>query len=151
MSGIIQDTSLWPLVVVRFTATEATDEDIERFFEEQRRMLACGERYVELVDTANVRFVMNAAQRRKFVEFLKETTDASSRLCIGLSVLVQGSLFRGAMQAVLWLFTPEMPVKMAPSLEACARHCREWMIEHDLPNRERAERHLLSLEQRRAV
>ncbi len=145
MARIEHDMSHWPLLIVRFPTGPTTDADIERFIAEQREMLTRNERFVELADARRAT-VLPATQRKLLADWLKESQRESARLCVGLSTVVPSSVIRGAMQAVLWLVTPPMPVKMGGTLEECAAHCRDWLVSADLPGRGRAEAYLAHLD-----
>lgn len=147
MSGILQDMSHWPLVIVGSGNTASTDEEIQRFIQDQKAMLARGERFVELADMTHAQ-MMNASQRRTLADWLKEAEGPSKRLCVGVSVVITNPLLRGGMQAVFWLASLSVPMKTAANLEEAVGHCRQWLREANVPDRERAERYFAMHERR---
>jgi hypothetical protein len=149
MGKIAQDDTCWPLVTVHFPATASSDEDIEAHIADQRALLEKRRRFVQIIDASQAP-VISARQRKRFSDWIKESEAMSRRYCLGLSTVVPNPIVRGAMQAVLWLVTPPMPVKMFGTLEECAEQCLLWLADANVEERERAEAKLRVLSRKRA-
>lgn len=149
MAKIEQDETCWPLVTVHFPSSETSDADIEEHITLQRALLERRRRFVQIIDASRAP-VISARQRKRFSDWIKESEAMSRRYCLGLATVVPNPIVRGALQAVLWLVTPPMPVKMFGTLEECADQCLTWLADANVEERERAEAKLRQLARRRA-
>lgn len=147
MSRIEHDETSWPLVVVRFPPSASSDEDIEQHIADQRRLLSRRQRFVQIIDASHAP-VISARQRKRFSEWIEESKLESKRYCLGLAAVVPNPIVRGAMQAVLWLVTPPMPVKMFARIEECAAQCQEWLESGHVEDRQKAAERLHEIRRR---
>ncbi len=106
---ISNDTSRWPLVVVRVDGAPTTREHVMEFIASQRAMLERNEAFVEIADAMDAR-VVSALERKLLADWLRESEVQAKSLCVAMGVLVSSPLVRGAMNAVLWLKSPDFPM-----------------------------------------
>ncbi|MFO0692871.1 MAG: hypothetical protein U0230_26670 [Polyangiales bacterium] len=139
MAAIQMDTSAFPFVFVRFPPENANDDEVRAHIEEQRRLLGRRKKLVMLVD-ASKPLSSSSVQRKLYADWLKESEALSREYCVGMAVVIGSPIIRGAMQAVLWLFTPPMPVVVCSSVAEGGRVCGDWMRRAGLPNAEAPER-----------
>lgn len=126
MAGIECDSSAFPFVHVRFAPDNASDAEVRAFIDEQRRLLERKQRFAMLVDASRLTS-SSAAQRRMYADWMRESEAPSKLYCLGMAVVMSSPIIRGAMQAVLWLFSPPVPIEVfARSDEARAR-IDEWL------------------------
>ena len=107
--GVVQmDVSRWPLVVARYPDV-LDDASQEAHFDDIRALLRRNERYAILLDLRRVSHGADAKQRRRYADFLEETSPDLARLCLGTAYLTESLLTRGVLTAVLWLKPPVYP------------------------------------------
>lgn len=117
MSGRIEtDFSQAPLVSVTIPSQRVTDDEILRFIEGQRQLLARRTKCLVLVDARNGH-VLPATQRKFFGDWLKESEAGTRRYIAGMAIVVDNALIRGALTAVLWLVEPACPTKIVATID----------------------------------
>ncbi|MCA9576864.1 MAG: hypothetical protein R3B40_18330 [Polyangiales bacterium] len=110
------DTSQYPFVLVTIPSQRVPDEEVLRFIEGQRQMLARRSKHLMLCDARNGH-AMPATQRKLFGDWLKESQASSGRYTAGMAIVVDNALIRGALTAVLWLVEPACPTKAVGTVE----------------------------------
>ncbi len=128
MSGTFNtDLNHYPVVVVTIPRQRVPDADVLSFIDGQREMLGRRTPHVLMCD-AREGHVMPATQRKMFGDWLKEAEPATRRYTAGMAIIVDNSLIRGALTAVLWVVEPACPTKAvatwaegADFLEECGR------------------------------
>lgn len=126
MAGPVCDTSEFPFVHVRYPPELATDAEVRAFIEEQRSIVNRKRRFVMLVDASQLAN-SSSVQRRMYAEWMREAEVPSRLYCVGMAVVLKNPILRGALQAVLWIFTPPTPIEAFGDLESAATRCHEWM------------------------
>lgn len=117
MSGRFEtDFSQMPLVSVTIPGQRVTDEEILRFIEGQRQLLARRTKHLVLVDARNGH-VLPATQRKLFGDWLKESEAGTRRYTSGMAIIVDNALVRGALTAVLWVVEPACPTKIVATVD----------------------------------
>ncbi len=109
------DTSLFPIVIVRFAETPMTDDEMHYMFAQWEKLFATAPtRYAVLLDSGRITTqMMTAAQRRAISEWEQRHAAETRRCNVGVAVLLQSSVVRGIYTAIRWLFpgvTPETSV-----------------------------------------
>jgi hypothetical protein len=79
-------------------------------------MLARRTKHLMLCD-ARSGHVMPATQRRLFGDWLSESSEASGRYTVGMAIVVDNALIRGALTAVLWVREPSCPTKAVATVD----------------------------------
>lgn len=133
MSGIECDSSAFPFVFIRFAPQNATDAEVKALIDEQRRLLGMRRRFVVLIDASRPTS-STSVHRRMYADWLKESEALSKLYCAAMVVVVANPVLRGAMQAVLWLFTPPTPIEIFGNVEEGARRTAELMRKEGLAN-----------------
>lgn len=110
------DLSRYPLVVVTIPGQRVADEEVLAFIQGQRDMLARRSKHLILCDARNAH-VMPATQRKLFGDWLSESAEASGRFSVGMAIVVDNALIRGALTAVLWVREPACPTKAVATLD----------------------------------
>lgn len=110
------DFTHYPLVVVTTPKQRTSDEEVLKFIEGQRGLLARRTKHLALCD-ARSGHAMPATQRKIFGDWLRESADASRRYTMGMAIVVDNALIRGALTAVLWVVEPTCPTKAVSTLE----------------------------------
>ncbi len=133
MAGPVCDTSEFPFVFVHFPPENATDAEVRALIDEQRRILQRKQRFVMLIDSSRPTS-SSSVQRRMYADWMREAEVPSRLYCAGMAVVLASPILRGAMQAVLWVFTPPMPVETFADIDDAARRCADWMRTESLAN-----------------
>ena len=137
---ITNDVSHWPLVVVRVDRGPATKEHVQAFVASQREMLTRREPFVEIADALDAA-VISAVERRMLADWLKESEAQAKPLCVAVGVLVSSPIIRGAMNAVLWIKSPEFPMHVCATEDEAVSFLsdavrKDGRIPHALPKLE---------------
>jgi len=82
--------------------------DQESFYEEFHRFSERDERAFFVHDLRGVQ-CMDAARRRRFVEWAKLHAPTARKLVVGYAVVIDSKLMAGVVTAVLWLMRPPGP------------------------------------------
>lgn len=139
MPGIVSDSSAFPFVFVRYAPENATDAEVRDFIADQRRILHMKRRFILLVDATRPTS-SSSTHRRMYADWMKEAEELSRLYCAGIVLVVSNPVMRGAMQAVLWFFTPPMPIVMVGTLEEAARRTTDMMRKEGMANADAPER-----------
>lgn len=139
MPGIHLDTGKFPFVFIRFAPENAMDDEVRWLIGEQRKMFERRQRFVMLVDASRPT-ASSPVQRRMYTNWMKESEPLSERYCAGMAIVIANPVMRGALQAVLWFFTPPVPVATFGTLREAAAHTAGWMRAEQMPNSLAAER-----------
>lgn len=110
------DLTHFPLVTVTIPGQRVTDEEILRFIDGQREMIGRRTKHLLLCD-ARAGHVAPATQRKMFGDWLKEAEEGTRRYTAGMAVVVDNSLIRGALTAVLWVVEPACPTKIVATMD----------------------------------
>jgi len=106
------DETRWPLVTIESPGgrdPESIDQD--SFYAEFHRFRARDERAFFIHDLRGVQR-MDAARRRRFVEWAKLHSPTARKLVVGYAVVVDSNLMAGVVTAVLWLMRPPAPMRV---------------------------------------
>lgn len=109
--GSFIDSSSWPICTVRFRDRKWTDEDVEVFLSELKATYDSGELHGMVVD-ARIHHLMNAAQRQRLVEYMKDYRPQAEALMKVMAVVVTSAMVRGAYTAVTWVYKPFWDIKL---------------------------------------
>jgi len=110
------DETRWPLVTIASPGgrdPEAIDQD--SFYEEFHRFSERNERAFFVHDLRGVQR-MDAARRRRFVEWAQLHSPTARKLIIGYAVVIDSKLMAGVVTAVLWLMRPPAPMRVFSNL-----------------------------------
>ena len=106
------DYSRWPLVVVPSAGNlDPALVNHESYYTEFDRFRLRGEPAYFLQDLRGVQR-LDAARRRRFVEFVEGNAEELREIVLGYAVLVDSKLMSGVVTAVLWLVQPPSPMKV---------------------------------------
>lgn len=133
MPGIESDSSAFPLVYVRYAPENATDAEVRDLIADQRRILGLRQRFVLLVDASRPSS-SSSVHRRMYADWMKEAEEPSKRFCAAIVLVLTNPIIRGAMQAVMWFFTPPMPIHTFGTLDEAARFASELMQKEGMSN-----------------
>jgi hypothetical protein len=106
------DETRWPLVIIPSPGgrdPESIDQD--SFYEEFHRFSERDEQAFFLHDLRGVQR-MDAARRRRFVQWAKLHSPTARRLVVGYAVVIDSKLMAGVVTAVLWLLRPPAPMRV---------------------------------------
>lgn len=106
------DETRWPLVIIASPGgrdPESIDQD--SFYAEFHRFSERDERAFFVHDLRGVQR-MDAARRRRFVQWSKLHSPTARKLIIGYAVVVDSKLMAGVVTAVLWLMCPPAPMRV---------------------------------------
>lgn len=109
------DYGRWPVIIVPSPGTvDPALVDSGSLYEEFERFFARREPAGFIHDLRGVQR-MDAARRRRFVEYVESHADLVRELVDGYAVLVDSKVMAGVVTAVLWLVPPPCPMKMFTS------------------------------------
>lgn len=112
MTGTIElDMTEWPLAKVVLPSEPVSTEELLRFVQTQRDMLAREELHGLICDARRT-IVMPPNQRRIFGEWLVEAEEATAKYTVRLGIVFSNPLIRGAMTAVMWIKKPACETKV---------------------------------------
>ncbi|MGB5694650.1 MAG: hypothetical protein WBM46_03275 [Polyangiales bacterium] len=106
------DVTRWPLVTIASPGArdpEAIDQD--SFYAEFHRFSERNERAFFIHDLRGVQR-MDAARRRRFVQWAQLHSPTARKLVIGYAVVIDSKLMAGVVTAVLWLMRPPAPMRV---------------------------------------
>jgi len=134
MSGRFEtDFSQDPFVSVTIPSQRVTDEEILRFIDGQRQMLARRTKHLVLCD-ARHGHVLPATQRKFFGDWLKESEAGTRRYVAGMAIVVDNALIRGALTAVLWVVEPACPTKIVGTIDEAMTFLTECGERANIPD-----------------
>lgn len=133
MAGIEIATKDFPFVFIRYAPQNATNAELEGLFGELRGLLERRERFVVLVDSSKPTST-SPMQRKMYADIMKELARPAEKYCAGIAVVIGNGVIRGAMQAVLWLYTPPTPLEVFGTFGPAVHKCAEWMRRESMPN-----------------
>ena len=114
----------WPLLVVEMSKAMNEDalNELRSGFE---RYFARGERYSLLSVTPRGAATPSAKERKAIADWTNSprVRQFSKELCVGSAAVVTNPLARGAITAMLWLWTPASPFKVVASIEEGLDYC----------------------------
>ena len=95
---------------------------------------ARSQRYAVITASPRTAPTPGPAERKLITDWTNSprVRDATSRLCIGRAVIVPGTLARGALPAMLWIWTPPSPLKPVGTIDEALDHCLSVMKKADL-------------------
>lgn len=105
MAQIETHLHLWPLFVTVMPATSDT-EDLRRYFASVTELYGRRERFATLVETADVKSIPSAAERKFITDYQHDTHEQIQKYNVFTATVVPSTLVRGAMTAMRWLFKP---------------------------------------------
>ena len=113
------ETTDWPLVVISAEG-DITPAELERHLVEYRSVLDRDMPCAIVFDASKVGKI-DAYTRRRYTEFMQQNNDDFRRLCRGIGFVINSSIVRGALTAVLWMVDFPFAYKIfATSDEAAA-------------------------------
>lgn len=115
-SSIVTDVRHFPLVLVTLPSKQVGDDDVSRFVNDQRALLARGERHYVVAD-ATKSIAFSAPHRRRLADWLEESEPLAKELSIGMAIVIASPIIRGALTAVFWMKKPPMPTKLCATLD----------------------------------
>lgn len=134
MARWVADTTEWPIVVLSVPAgTDPKDIDQESFYEEASALIARGERFASVVDL-RLRAPLDAARRRRFVDWARSNTPALRGLQIASATVVETTLQQGLLSAILWLVKPPSNAKSFKTVDDARVWLRQQLV-HDRDKR----------------
>lgn len=119
------ETSDWPLVVLDLPPdVDPRAVDQQSFFQQLDALLERGERFATMHDLRRAER-LDAARRKRFADWMKLRDDRLRKLIIAHAPVVETSIQRGAITALLWFVTPPAETRIfTDPLEA-----RVWLRE----------------------
>lgn len=101
------DTSRSPLVVTTFGKSMNDDDDVKDMIKAADALFAKKTRFLHLLDLRNIERPANATQRKLMGDWYRTVKATNANACVvATAVLVESTVVRGAMTAVLWLVNP---------------------------------------------
>lgn len=105
------DEGRWPIAIFESPGARLPGEiDSDSFYVELDRLLARGERFATLHDLRGTR--PDAARRRRFTDWVETNKSELSRWLAAHAVVVDSTLLRGIITAVLWMTAPPCPMRV---------------------------------------
>ncbi len=95
------DATTLPLLRITF-AGSVDDAAFRAYLGEYRAVLAQGKPYAVLLDASEAG-VPSSAQRKLQADFMRDNAGAMGAVCVGGAFVIQSTLVRGALTAILWL------------------------------------------------
>jgi hypothetical protein len=114
-------TEHWPIVLVNWDAPRG--DDLERYFEDSRALLARRELYVMI--TFVKRFDNDRRHREAIAQFMKETAAEASRYCVCTAMVCTSPAFRFAFSTLLLITGFSTPYRVCASLNDALTFCRD--------------------------
>lgn len=110
-SGVELRTELFPLVITTLRG-RPTDAQMETYFVAFERIVARKRPFASLVDTTALEMVPTAAQRKRIADVQAEwVAKHGTEMGLGVAMVVQNTLIRGAITALHWLMPPPVPTQ----------------------------------------
>lgn len=124
-----------PLLVVIGPPNGYDPSIIERMNDAYERLWKQGKRYSLLSYTPRKAAQTGAHGRKLIAEWANRprVRAMSKELCVGSATVVQSALERGAITALLWLWTPASPHHLAASAEDGLDYCIRQLEAAELP------------------
>lgn len=109
--GIELRVDLFPLVVTSLNG-HISDAHYEAYFADFERVVAQKRSFASMVDTTRLESVPSAAQRKRIADVQAGwMARHGADMGVGVALIVQNSLVRGAMTALHWLMPPPVPTQ----------------------------------------
>lgn len=119
------DSTRWPLVMIRFLG-EITEDEFDQYLRfldfNVARTGAARAKIALLFDAREVGRV-SPAIRRKQADWIRDNLDISRQNCAGFAYVLDSSMVRGMLTAILWLAT--MPADY--TITATVREAEDWL------------------------
>jgi hypothetical protein len=95
------DATTLPLLRITF-AGSVDDDAFRAYLGEYRAVLSQGKPYAVLLDASDAG-VPSSAQRKLQADFIRDNAVVMGAVCVGGAFIIQSTLVRGALTAILWL------------------------------------------------
>jgi hypothetical protein len=115
------DDSYFPIVVLDLLQDH--EPDVPWMLAQYDRIFAMGRRYAGVGSGVKVTRPMNAAARKQVSDWLVTNKPNMERLCVGVALVFDSALVRGAMTALHWVAPAPMPMFYPATFEQAAQWC----------------------------
>lgn len=116
---------LFPLLISVGPTDGFDAHQVERMAAYYTRLFKRGKRYAVISCSPKGASATNARGRKLIVDWAqsKEVREMSAKLCVGSATLVPNALARGALTAILWVWTPAAPHLACATVEQALDWC----------------------------
>jgi hypothetical protein len=119
------DERRWPLVRITFRGN-ASDDEFDGYLARMTQLVSRGQKIATLLDARGTGAV-SPVQRKKQAEWQKRHADALRRNVVGTAFVIDSSLVRGALTAILWLSPLPQPHHVTATPEEAERWARHQL------------------------
>lgn len=111
------DVSQFPVVVT--TLVDAMEEaELSSYLDDfLAKTVAKRQPFVSIVDATQLHAMPSARARRTIADWENRHAEEGSRYNLGVAVISESALIRGAMTALQWLSPPRVPTVFVPTME----------------------------------
>lgn len=121
-------------LLVHVGPMEHTEEAIREMAHLYEEYFERGERYAVLsLQPRNAR-IPGPRERKRITDWTTSprVTDATRKLCVASSTVLPSAIVRGVFTAMLWIWSPPVPVKAVARVEDGLDHCLNALIREGL-------------------
>lgn len=111
---IVVDTSCFPLILHTMCAGYGRD-DLEYMFRTYDTLMHGKQRYAIVIHFPLDTAMMHAAERRLVADWWLPRRETIARMNVMFAMVLESSILRGALTALLWMVQPPNPCRVAAS------------------------------------
>ncbi len=132
MNTITFDESRWPLVVVRYDAKvdENEFEELLSRLDKNVRKAASARQKTALIYDSTSGYQASPRIRKRQAEWMKANAEATRLNCAGIGFVINSSLVRGVLTAILWLSDMPAPYTVVGTLAEAEDWCEKELGAH---------------------
>lgn len=132
MKTITFDESRWPLVVVRYGAQvdENEFEELLTRLDENVKRTAAARQKTTLIYDSSSGYQASPRIRKRQAEWMKDNADITRLNCVGIGFVINSSLVRGVLTAILWLSDMPAPYHVVGTLSEAEDWCEKQLAAH---------------------
>jgi len=144
MRTIELDESLWPLIVVRYSQKVDEDEFGELLQRLDKNIARCiAERTkTAIIYDSRAGYAASPRVRQQQADWMKKNAMITKVNCVGLAFVINSTVVRGVLTAVLWLSDLPAPYCVVGTVGEAEQWCRDRLAESKvqipLPKQKRA-------------
>jgi len=139
MKTITFDESRWPLVVVRYgvNVDENEFEELLSRLDKNVRRTAAARQKTTLIYDSTSGYQASPRIRKRQAEWMKANADITRLNCVGIGFVIDSSLVRGILTAILWLSDMPAPYTVVGTFAEAEQWCEKQLSAHGvtLPSR----------------
>ncbi len=134
MKTIEFDESRWPLITIRYQAQvdeREFDQLLELLERNIHRTVRTGQKTAVIYDSRSG-WSAPPALRKKQAEWMKKHADITRKNCVGIAFVMNSTVVRGVLTAVLWLSDMPSPYRVVGTMSEAEEWCEEQFAMHGL-------------------